>query len=191
MNCINCSKRSWKNSWRSSVQELFECFYFCWNKMVIFGPFGTIEPLCTSSNQNNTKMVLFHWTNYFILSLIDFLKSRFGSRESHFSDENVLLAFLRVWNPVPVVNLMERLFKLYFCRSKRFEFPFLREKIFNDLARVRRMYIKEWNFWNTNNETKIFFTTIFFRWWFGIDEVFLHEFCSNIISQFFVLEKKL
>ena len=67
LNCINCSKRS-------SVQELFECFYFCWNKMVIFGPFGTIEPLCTSSNQNNTKMVLFNWTNYFILSLIDFLK---------------------------------------------------------------------------------------------------------------------
>ena len=67
LNCINCSKRS-------SVQELFECFYFCWNKMVIFGSFGTIEPLCTSSNQNNTKMVLFNWTNYFILSLIDFLK---------------------------------------------------------------------------------------------------------------------
>ena len=101
MNCINCSKRSWKNSWRSSVQELFECFYFCWNKMVIFGPFGTIEPLCTSSNQNNTKMVLFHWTNYFILSLIDFLKSRFESRESHFSDEDFLLAILRLWNQVP------------------------------------------------------------------------------------------
>lgn len=91
LNCINCSKRSWKNSWRSSVQELFECFYFCSNKMVIFGPFGTIEPLCTSSNQNNTKMVLFNWTNYFILSLIDFLKSRFGPRKGHFSDH--LLVF--------------------------------------------------------------------------------------------------
>ena len=41
--------------------------------MVIFGPFGNIEPLCTSSNQNNSQTVPFNWTNYFILSLIDIL----------------------------------------------------------------------------------------------------------------------
>ena len=164
MNCINCSKRSWKNSWRSSVQELFECFYFCWNKMVIFGPFGTIEPLCTSSNQNNTKMVLFHWTNYFILSLIDFLKSRFGSRESHFSDENLLLVFLLLWNRYSSrkFNVKEKSFQNMFSSVKKIWIPILKRKNFqwhwlstNDIPRdgtfeilkMKKKYLKIQKWW--------------------------------------------